>query len=47
LIDASPGLAGHQHFFKFLAAFSAVGLLASFLLMRIVKSKSLASAQAI
>lgn len=43
LIDASPGLAGHQHFFMFLAAFSAVGLLASFLLMQIVKSKSLAN----
>ena len=47
LIDASPGLAGHQHFFMFLAAFSALGLLASFLLLRIVKSKSLASAQTV
>ncbi len=30
LIDRSPGLAGHQHFFMFLAFYALVGLLASF-----------------
>lgn len=29
LIDATPGVAGHQHFFLFLAAFSFVGLITS------------------
>lgn len=29
LLDRSPGLAGHQHFFWFLAAFAAIGVLAS------------------
>lgn len=32
LLDRSPGLAGHQHFFLFLAAFAAIGLLASLVL---------------
>ena len=36
LIDASPGLAGHQHFFFFLAAFAAIGVIASFALMRML-----------
>lgn len=34
LVDASPGLAGHQHFFYFLSVFAAVGMLASLLLLR-------------
>jgi nitrate/nitrite transporter NarK len=34
LLDRSPGLAGHQHFFWFLATFAAIGVLASFTLMR-------------
>jgi hypothetical protein len=34
LIDASPGLAGHQHFFLFLSAFSLTGFIAAFVLMR-------------
>lgn len=34
LIDRSPGLAGHQHFFLFLAAFSFVGVIASYAIMR-------------
>lgn len=34
LIDRSPGLAGHQHFFMFLAIFAAVGVAASFALLR-------------
>lgn len=34
LLDNSPGLAGHQHFFWFLAAFAALGMLTSYLLMR-------------
>lgn len=39
LIDASPGLAGHQHFFLFLAAFAALGMIASWVLMRLLHSK--------
>lgn len=35
LIDATPGVGGHQHFFWFLSAFSALGVLASYSLMRI------------
>jgi nitrate/nitrite transporter NarK len=34
LLDRSPGLAGHQHYFYFLAAFAAIGLLVSVILMR-------------
>ena len=34
LIDRSPGLAGHQHFFWFLSAFAFIGVLASYMLMR-------------
>jgi sugar phosphate permease len=34
LLDRSPGLEGHQHFFFFLATFAAIGLLASMILMR-------------
>lgn len=34
LIDASPGLAGHQHFFLFLSAFSLTGMIAALVLMR-------------
>jgi nitrate/nitrite transporter NarK len=36
LIDRTPGLAGHQHFFLFLSAFAVIGLMASFALMRLV-----------
>jgi MFS family permease len=36
LLDRSPGLVGHQHFFMFLAAFSALGVIASYLLMRML-----------
>ena len=34
LIDRTPGLAGHQHFFMFLSFFAALGLVASILLSR-------------
>lgn len=34
LLDNSPGLAGHQHYFFFLAAFAAIGLVVSVVLMR-------------
>jgi nitrate/nitrite transporter NarK len=34
LLDQSPGLAGHQHYFYFLAAFAATGLVVSWVLMR-------------
>jgi nitrate/nitrite transporter NarK len=33
LLDRSPGLEGHQHFFFFLATFAAIGLLASITLI--------------
>jgi len=36
LLDRSPGLAGHQHFFLFLAAFAFVGVVASYAIMRIL-----------
>ena len=36
LIDRSPGLAGHQHFFWFLSAFAFIGVLASYVLMRLL-----------
>jgi sugar phosphate permease len=29
LLDRSPGVVGHQHFFLFLSAFAVIGLLAS------------------
>ena len=34
LLDHDPGLAGHQHFFVFLAGFAALGLLATWGLAR-------------
>jgi nitrate/nitrite transporter NarK len=34
LLDNSPGLTGHQHYLFFLAAFAAIGLVVSFILMR-------------
>ena len=37
LIDRSPGLAGHQHFYLFLAAFALIGLAASVTLARRVR----------
>lgn len=40
LIDANPGVAGHQHFFWFLSAFSAVGVVASYVLMRMHANRS-------
>ncbi len=39
LMDHSPGLLGHQHFFMFLAAFAAIGLFASLLLSRYIVRK--------
>ncbi len=36
LLDRSPGLAGHQHYFWFLAIFAAIGVVASLLLMRLL-----------
>ena len=38
LIDRSPGLTGHQHFFWFLSGFAFVGVVASFCLMRLLHS---------
>lgn len=35
LLDRSPGVVGHQHFFLFMATFAAVGLLASHLFARV------------
>jgi nitrate/nitrite transporter NarK len=34
LVDRSPGLAGHQHYFMFLAAFAALGVIVSAMLVR-------------
>jgi len=39
LLDRSPGLAGHQHYFFFLAAFAAIGLLVSVVLMRMLQRR--------
>ena len=36
LLDRSPGLPGHQHYFMFLATFSAIGVVASYSLMRML-----------
>ena len=36
LLDRSPGLLGHQHYFMFLAAFSAIGVIVSYVLMRML-----------
>ena len=36
LLDRSPGLTGHQHYFMFLAAFAAIGVVASYVLMRML-----------
>ncbi len=38
LIDSSPGIAGHQHFFMFLTAFAFVGFIASTILTRLATS---------
>ena len=38
LLDRSPGLVGHQHYFMFLAVFSALGVIVSFALMRMLHS---------
>ncbi len=37
LIDTYPGVPGHQYFFMFLAAFATVGLVATFLLSRLIQ----------
>jgi sugar phosphate permease len=42
LLDRSPGLVGHQHFFWFLAAFAATGLTAACILMRRLKPENAA-----
>ena len=36
LLDRSPGLVGHQHFFLFLAVFAAIGIIASYVMMRML-----------
>ncbi|MFT7652423.1 MAG: sugar phosphate permease, partial [Candidatus Azotimanducaceae bacterium] len=36
LIDRSPGLEGHQHFFMFLAFFAALGVVVSFAFARVI-----------
>ena len=38
LIDRTPGLVGHQHFFWFLSAFALIGVIASYALMRSLHS---------
>ena len=39
LLDNAPGLAGHQHYFWFLAAFAAAGLVVSYALMRMLRGR--------
>lgn len=41
LIDSSPGLLGHQHFFMFLSVFAALGFIASILLPRFIVNREL------
>ncbi len=36
LLDRSPGYVGHQHYFLFLAAFAALGVVTSYALMRLL-----------
>ncbi len=40
LLDRSPGLTGHQHYFYFLAAFAAIGLVVSMVLMRMLQRQA-------
>ena len=40
LIDGTPGVGGHQHFFLFLAVFSFTGLAASLALMHLLRRQS-------
>ena len=40
LLDSSPGLAGHQHYFYFLATFAAIGLVVSLMLMRMLQRRA-------
>jgi len=42
LLDRSPGIAGHQHFFLFLAAFAALGLVATMAFRRSCRPRSTA-----
>jgi nitrate/nitrite transporter NarK len=44
ILDHSPGLAGHQHFFLFLAGFAALGVIASSVLMRLLPPRHSARA---
>ena len=36
LIDRTPGVVGHQHFFWFLSAFALIGIITSYALMRLL-----------
>jgi nitrate/nitrite transporter NarK len=38
LLDRSPGLPGHQHFFLFMAAFAFIGVFASLAMMRVTSA---------
>jgi nitrate/nitrite transporter NarK len=40
LLDAAPGLPGHQHYFWFLAAFAALGLVTSLALQQVLRKDS-------
>ncbi len=39
MIDANPGALGHQHFFMFLSFFAAMGVMGSYLLMRMLHTR--------
>ena len=45
MIDANPGVTGHQHFFMFLSVFSAIGLLVSFALTRLLNRDNVSGQQ--
>ena len=40
LLDRTPGVAGHQHFFFFLAAFGVIGLVATMLFQRVCRRQT-------
>lgn len=45
-IDANPGALGHQYFFMFLSVFAALGVVISFMLMRMLHGKEAQKLQA-
>ena len=44
ILDASPGIVGHQNYYLFLSAISLLGLAVTFHLIRVIKRSRIASA---